>query len=212
MKEPQRKAISRCACLLGLVLLTAFANEVRAADVASYQPREGDVLFQSTPHNPLTDAIEALTASPFSHCGLLHKSDDGWVVIEAVEPVKETSLDQWIARGRGRAYSVFRLKEAYREKIPLLVEAAQAYEGLPYDSHYEFDDEAIYCSELIFKAFGTVTGEELGKVQSLGDLKYKGHEEFIKSREGGTIPLDRKMITPRSLSEADQLEKIYESK
>ena len=121
-------------------------------------------------------------------------------------------MAEWIARGRGERIAAFRLKEAYRSKIPAFVKAAQSYEGLPYDIHYEFDDRAIYCSELIFKAFRTAAGEEMGKVQTLGELKIEGHEDFIKSLEGGNIPRDRKMITPRSLSEASQLEKVYEVK
>lgn len=197
---------------LAALFLVATGSRLPAAGAVEYQPREGDVLFQSTSHNPLTDTIEAATESPFSHCGLAHQTDGSWVVIEAIGPVKETPMAEWISRGRGQAVTVFRLKEAYREKIPPLVKAAQSYEGLPYDIHYEFDDRAIYCSELIFKAFRTATGEELGKVQALGDLKIEGHEDFIKSIEGGSIPRDRKMITPRSLSEASQLEKIYEVK
>ncbi len=194
---------------LAILALVATANWAKAAE---YQPQEGDVLFQSTSHNPLTDTIEDATESTYSHCGLAHKAGEGWVVVEAIGPVKETPMPEWIARGRDERVAVFRLKEAYRAKIPAFVKAAQSYEGLPYDIHYEFDDRAIYCSELIFKAFRTATGEELGKVQTLGDLKIEGHEDFIKSLEGGNIPRERKMITPRSLSEASQLEKVYEVK
>lgn len=197
---------------LSLLATLALAATASWAQAAEYQPQEGDVLFQSTPHNALTDTIEDATASPYSHCGLVHKASDGWVVIEAIGPVKETPMREWIARGRGERIAVFRLKEAYLDKIPAFVKAAQSYEGLPYDIHYEFDDRAIYCSELVFKAFHTATGEEMGKVQTLGELKIEGHEDFIKSLEGGTIPRDRKMITPRSLSEASQLEKVYEVK
>ncbi|CAN5615823.1 YiiX family permuted papain-like enzyme [soil metagenome] len=194
------------------ILLTLIGQHATGASAAKYQPQEGDVLFQSMPHNPLTDTIEAATSSPFSHCGLAHRTVDGWIVIEAIGPVKETPINEWTARGRGGAYTVFRVKEKYREKIPAFVKAAQGYEGLPYDIHYEFDDRAIYCSELIFKAFRTATGEELGKVQALGNLKLDGHEDFIRSIEDGSIPRERKMITPQSLSEASQLEKIHESK
>ncbi len=49
-----------------------------------YEPREGDVAFQSLPHNPLIDAIEGSTDSPFSHCGILHRGSSGWLVIEAI--------------------------------------------------------------------------------------------------------------------------------
>lgn len=192
--------------LFTLLLLAAAFHPLRAA---TYQPVEGDIVFQSMPHGDLTDAIEGITESPLSHCGIVHQAADGWVVIEAVGPVKETGLTEWIARGREQAVTVFRLKEAYRDKIPDFVASAQTYEGLPYDFHYEFDDRAIYCSELVFKAFRHAAHEDLGKVQALGDLHVQGHEAFIRSLEGGTIPVDRKMITPRAISEASQLEKVF---
>jgi hypothetical protein len=174
-----------------------------------YEPREGDVVFQSLPHNPLIDAIEGCTESPFSHCGILHRSRDAWVVIEAIGPVKETPLEAWIAQGREGQYTAFRLREKYRSQIPDFIKAAQSYAGRPYDIHYDLDDAAIYCSELIYKSFQRVTGEEMGRLQKLGELKWLAYAAVIKQIEGGNLPLERKMITPRSLSEASQLEKVY---
>lgn len=174
-----------------------------------YDPQEGDVAFQSLPHNPLIDAIEGSTGSPFSHCGILRRVGSQWFVIEAIGPVRETPLAAWIAQARDQRYTVFRLKAPYRAKIPSFIQAAQTYEGLPYDIHYDMDDAAIYCSELVYKAFRKATGEELGHLQTLGELRWQPYTQVIKQIEGGKLPLDRKMITPRSLSEAKQLEKVY---
>jgi len=173
------------------------------------KPREGDVVFQSFPHSPLTDAIEGVTESPYSHCGIAHRAGGKWVVIEAVGPVQETPWAEWVARGREQSYAIYRLKPEYRAKIPAFVAAARTYEGRPYDFHYDFDDEAIYCSELVYKAFRTAAGEELGKPQALGELKWKPYVEVIKQLEDGQVPLDRQMITPRALAEAKQLEEVY---
>ncbi|EDY18764.1 protein of unknown function DUF1105 [Chthoniobacter flavus Ellin428] len=175
-----------------------------------YAPQEGDVVFQSLPHNPLIDTIEGSTGSPFSHCGILRKAGVIWKVIEAIGPVKETDLDAWEKQGRDGQFTVYRLKPRYRDKIPTFITAAQSYEGLPYDYHYEMDDRAIYCSELIYKAFRKATGEELGHLQKLGELKWQPYAPVIKQLEGGTVPLDRVLITPRSVSEAPQLEKVFE--
>ena len=76
---------------------------------------------------------------------------------------------------------------------------------------YEFDDEKMYCSELVFKAFLESSGEQLGEVVSLGQLQWEGYEDFIRGITGGELPLERKMITPWHLSRAKQLELIYES-
>src|SRR4051794_6901417 len=50
----------------------------------SYAPREGDLVFQSLPHNPLVDAIEGVSKSPLSHCGIVVKQGDQWYVLEAL--------------------------------------------------------------------------------------------------------------------------------
>jgi len=196
------------ALFVALALVFA-ACGTRPSVVAAYQPAEGDVVFQSLPHNPLIDAIEGATTSPFSHCGILHRAGGGWVVIEAIGPVRETPLAAWIAQGRGKRYTAFRLDARYRGKIPAFIRAAQSYAGRPYDIHYDLDDAAIYCSELIYKAFQRATGERLGKLQKLGELQWQPHAAVIRQIEGGNVPGERLMITPRSLSEATQLTKIF---
>jgi hypothetical protein len=181
----------------------------RPVPPAPYEPREGDIFFQAFPHNALTDAIEGVTQSPRSHCGILHKHPEGWVIIEAVEPVRETPLADWIRRGREGKFEVFRLKAPYREKIPAMIAAARSYLGRPYDLRYRMDDEKIYCSELVYKAFRDAGGGELGRLQKLGEMNWKPHEAFIRQLEGGELPLEREMITPRAVSEAPQLEKVH---
>jgi hypothetical protein len=193
------------------LLIGACGQSIKKSKGAGYEPQEGDIAFQSLPHNPLIDAIEGASGSPFSHCGILHRAGTDWVVIEAIGPVRESPLREWIAQGREKSYAVYRLKEKYRGKIPDFIEAAQGYKGRPYDIHYDMDDVAIYCSELIYKAFRKATGEELGKLQTLGELKWQPHAAVIRQIEGGTVPLERKMITPRSMSEAAQLERVYGS-
>ena len=170
--------------------------------------QDGDILFQSLPHSELVDAIEGATDFPYSHCGIAHLTDHGWVVFEAIGPVKETALAVWIDQGRRSRYSVYRLREAYRERIPAMIAAAYKYKGRPYDIHYEMDDKKIYCSELIYKAFKKATGEELGQIVKLGSLNWGPHEHLIAAIEHGRIPVERPMITPRALSEAKQLELV----
>ena len=46
----------------------------------------------------------------------------------------------------------------------------RAFHGRPYDHHCAMDDESIYCSELIWKAYRHVTAEALGETQTLGEL------------------------------------------
>lgn len=175
---------------------------------ADYLPQEGDIVFQSLPQTPLVRAIEGVTLSRYSHCGIVARDGRSWVVIEAIGPVKETPLSDWIGRGRAKMVDVYRMEAELAPKIPEIIRRARAYAGRPYDIRYRFDDERIYCSELIYKAVKQATGIEMGKVERLGDLNWQEHEAYIRSIEG-YVPLDREMITPKALSQAKQLTHVY---
>lgn len=192
--------------LAAFAILCALGN----AQERPYTPEKGDVYFQSLPPTPLSATIEGATRSPYSHCGILNKKDGEWVIHEAIGPVRVTKLKDWIQQGEGGQFDVFRLRDQYRSRIDDLLRATERYMGRPYDILYDFDDETIYCSELIFKSFKEVFDEDLGVVVTLGDLDWKPYESFIRSIDP-SLPLSRKMITPKHLSEAVQLEQVYGS-
>ena len=176
---------------------------------AEYEPREGDVVFQSLGGAPLKELIEGATESKFSHCGMVVRRSGQWRVIEAVGPVREITLRSWISRGVKGDFAAFRLDQSYVEKIPAMVAEARKFLGRPYDFQFRFDDEKIYCSELIFKAFLNVTGEMSGRVRKVRELKWEHYRAYIEKLEGGPVPLDRELITPRDLSEAWQLHLVF---
>ncbi|MEO6052836.1 MAG: YiiX/YebB-like N1pC/P60 family cysteine hydrolase [Chthoniobacterales bacterium] len=177
----------------------------------SYRPHEGDIVFQSIPKCDLVDAIEGATHSPYSHCGVVLREHDQWVVIAAISEVRETPLLRWIQRGRGAGFAVYRLKPSYTASIPEFKKHLVGYLGLPYDYDYDMSDKEIYCSELVYKAFNKTTGEQMGKLEKLSDLDWKPYADYIKSIQANNLPLDRVMITPKSLSEAPQIE-LYSRK
>ncbi|MEO8206002.1 MAG: YiiX/YebB-like N1pC/P60 family cysteine hydrolase [Chthoniobacterales bacterium] len=195
--------------LLILLLIAGYVSNVQILYYyLSYSPREGDVIFQSLPKNGLVDAIEGVTHSPYSHCGVVLRNNDRWVVIESINDVHETPLFRWIQRGRGAGFAVYRLKPEYTAAIPEFKKHLLEYLGIPYDYDYEISDKAIYCSELVYKAFRQTNREEMGTLEKLGTLNWKPYADFIKSVQANNLPLDRVMITPRSLSEAPQLELV----
>lgn len=201
--------------LLGLALCIfsgCRAEKKNAAVPSEYEPQAGDFVFQSLPHDPLVDAIEGSSGSPFSHCGIVKRRGEQWVVIEAIGPVKETTLSWWIAQGRDKAFVAFRLRDPLVKKVPPILAAAEKYEGRPYDIHYDMDDEKIYCSELLYKSVRDATGRQLGKIRKLGELHWQPYEQVIRRIENGNLPLDREMITPRDFSEAPELRQIFRSR
>src|SRR3954469_20459257 len=111
------------AALLALLAVAGCAQEPASSAAALLQ--DGDVLFQSLPHPPLVDVIEGCTHSPYSHCGLAHRTVHGWVVIEAIGPGKETPLAAWIAQARDGRFSVYRLRQPFHAHISAMIAAAQ---------------------------------------------------------------------------------------
>jgi hypothetical protein len=178
-----------------------------------YTPEEGDVIFQSLPHNDLVDAIEGITHSPYSHCGVvLLDKNNVWVVIEAIGNINETPLLGWIKRGRGGDFTVYRLNPKYKPVIPEFKDQLLSYVGHPYDFNYDMTNgNSVYCSDLIYLAFEKASGENMGILEKLRDLDWKPYEQFIKTEQGGGLPLDRVMITPASLARAPELKEVYHS-
>lgn len=188
----------------GVTIATTYAA------IANYAPRDGDVIFQSLPHGPVVWAIEGVTESPYSHCGIVGTRDGQRVVYEAIGSVRITPLKEFLWRGRGGGFAVYRLRDEHRAHIPETLRCCEKYLGRPYDIRYRLDDEKIYCSELLFKAFRDATsGEQLGDLVKFGDMDWGPYETLIRQIEGGPVPVDREMITPRDLAKARQLEPVF---
>lgn len=209
-----RRRRSLIAWLIRLVAFGVLATPVLLKAVPpllawrDYQPQEGDVLFQSLPRMELVNAIEGATGSLWSHCGIVAREDGRWVVYEAIGEVRKTPLNEFYRRGREGRFAAYRLKEGHRSHIPATLAKARDYMGRPYDSRYRMDDEAIYCSELVYKAYLDATGEKLGTLVKLGSLKWRPYRQIIERLERGPVPVEREMITPRDLAKAEQFERV----
>jgi uncharacterized protein YycO len=196
--------------LLGIILLAGIAYYLLGN--GEYIPKSGDLIFQSSPHNDLVDAIEGVTESRYSHAGIVIQLKDKWIIREALrDGVCDTPLQEFVDRGRDSSISVFRVKKQYEKYLPLFIEKSASYLGRPYDNHYLSDDEHLYCSELIYKSFKYASGVTLGKLQRFGDLKWGRYKALIEKVEGGTIPTDRLVITPAAIAKAKQLKQVYSS-
>lgn len=198
---------------LGASLLWAASSGWQAWSAYSgylaYEPQDGDVIFQSLPHGPIVWAIEGVTRSPYSHCGIVAKRDGEWIVYEAYRGVSATPLKTFLFRGRGGGFAVYRLRDEHRRHVPETLRCCETYLGRPYDIRYRLDDEKIYCSELIYKAYRDAThGERLGDLSLFGDMNWQPYEMLIRQVEGGDVPVDREMITPAGLARARQLELV----
>lgn len=193
------------AVLIGLAM---FLRPDRFLAMELYTKHEGDILFQSLPRNELTDAIEGVSESCWSHCGILVCDGEEWMVAEAIGTVHLTPLNKWVLRSRHCRFAAYRVDAMKEEDMPRLRGAIDAMIGKPYDYHYSPDDSEIYCSELVFRAFERGLGMNVGTWQKLQDLKWQPFEKFVRSMEEGALPLDREIITPVALTRSPLVHRV----
>ncbi|MBC6607317.1 YiiX family permuted papain-like enzyme [Hymenobacter sp. BT188] len=171
---------------------------------------DGDLIFQ-TSLSAQSQAIQLATHSPYSHCGILFRKGKEWRVFEAVQPVSETSLAVWIARGKEGKFVVKRLRDAKTILTPAALQRLQAageqYRGKSYDLYFGWSDERIYCSELLWKMYQQATGREIGQLQTLRefDPSHPAVQAKLKERYGNLIPLTEKVISPVRMFESKEL-------
>ena len=198
--------------LLLVVLLFLCAFWLRLDRLAGYylsDKQEVDIVFQSLPHGELVDAIEGVTQSEWSHCGLLKKVGNKWFVAEALGNVHYTPLQLWIIRGRRSKLEAYRLRNIPEGLTSKIDSGIKRMLGRPYDYHYAPDDSEIYCSELVYKVYDRELNIKVGTWQKLSALNWQPYEDFIRSLEPGKMPLDREMVTPVSITKNSNVYRVY---
>lgn len=176
--------------------------------------KNGDMVFQCS-ISPQCEAIQLATHSEYTHCGIIFKSGSEINVYEAVQPVKVTPLNKWIARGKGGYFVIKRLSNADKllnEKVVSnMISEAELMKGKSYDIYFGWSDEKIYCSELIWKIYKRGAGIEIGKLQTLKefDLTSAPVKKIMNERYGADIPYNETVISPASIFDSELLTTIY---
>lgn len=175
--------------------------------------KNGDIIFQ-TSLSSQSLAIQHATRSKYSHCGIIFKEGSKYFVFEAVQPVKATPLDKWVARGKDKHFVIKRLKNASDKLVPSTLQKMKMegnrLRGKSYDLTFEWSDSKIYCSELIWKIYKRGANIEVGKLEKLGDfdLSDKAVKEKIKERWGRNIPMNETVISPSAIYNSNLLETV----
>jgi len=179
----------------------------------NHELREGDLIFQ-TSLSRQSQAIQLATKSRYSHCGLIYKDGKDYYVFEAIQPVKRTPLDKWIARGKDGKYVIKRLKNADQVLTPATLakmkQIGDKFKGKNYDLTFEWSDDKIYCSELIWKIYQRATGLEIGKLEKLSDFDLTNEAVKLKMKEryGDKIPMNEIVISPVAIFDSELLKTV----
>jgi hypothetical protein len=169
--------------------------------------QDGDMIFQ-TSQSKQCEAVRIATNSKFSHCGIVFIEKGKKYVLEAVQPVKYTPIEDWITHGEGNLFVVTRLKNASTILDVQTLEKMKVYgkslNGKNYDLYFEWSDDKIYCSELIWKIYKNGAGIELCPLQKLKDFNLKDRrvQTILAERYGNNIPLEESVVAPSNLEES----------
>lgn len=195
------------------VLLIALKNPDLLDDIPSVEYQTGDIIYQSSNYGQ-SKAVKLATHSKYSHVGMVLNTDSGVFVLEAVQPVQIMPINSWIARSKSKDYCLQRLLknqdlEIYNEGLEKFIHENV---GKNYDLLFEWSEDRLYCSELVWKVYKEVYGIELSNLKQLKDfdLTHPYVKGMLAERYGKTLPLEQSVVAPQDLYESNLLKIIVE--
>ena len=180
------------------------------------QIQEGDMIFQ-TSESPQCEAVRIATNSKYSHCGIIFIQNGQKYVFEAVQPVKFTPIEDWISQGKENRFVVTRLKNATTLLNSITLQKMKEYgaklNNRDYHLYFEWSDDKIYCSALLWKIYKNGAGIELCPLQQLKNFNLKDPrvQTILAERYGKNIPLDENVVTPSDLDNSKIVTRIIDT-
>jgi hypothetical protein len=197
--------------LAASLLATGFTFKKSAPREAPYALQEGDIVFHGSAGEQC-DAVREATGSPYTHCGVVFEKDGRLMVLEAVQPVRVTPVEAFQQRSLPGTFHARRLKQA---ADPAAIAKAKAWgakqTGRNYDYLFGWDDGALYCSELVWKAYAKA-GIELCPPRRFHDYRLDAPKvkAIITRRYGSAakLPRDEPVVAPGDLAESPLLAEV----
>ena len=199
------KSLLHVATLIAVALRTASAESLL----------DGDIVFQ-TSRSEQSIAVQQATGSSYSHMGMVIFRGKQPFVFEAASKVQYAPLETWVSRGVGGHFVAKRMKKARNglgiSDIERLRHVAATFEGRSYDLKFEWSDDKIYCSELVWKIYQRALGVQLGDLQRIQDFNLGAPAVKTKLREryGGHVPLNEPAISPAAIFASPLLVAVVE--
>ncbi len=161
----------------------------------------GDLLFHVVRQE---NRITAVTPGEIDHVGIYAGND---MVVEAIPRlgVVTTPLAQVLEREDGY-YLRGRVKGIDRQRT---IDNACSYLGMPYDSLYLQDNEAVYCSELVLMSYADRQGRTIFSPVPMTFRDSTGYIprywQELYARHGMQIPEGQPGSNPGELSQRKQV-------
>lgn len=200
--------------ILGLLIISLVFYSFNFKEDKTIVFQDGDIIFQSS-NSKQCEAVKIATKSEFSHCGIVFIENGKTYVYEAVQPVKMTLLKDWISQGTDSKYVVQRLKNSdkilTKEILNKMKTYGKSFKNKDYDLYFEWSDDKIYCSELVWKIYKNGANIELCPTKKLKDfnLNHPAVQQIMKERYGSKIPYNEAVVAPSQLYESTLVQTIY---
>ncbi|MDB4353731.1 YiiX/YebB-like N1pC/P60 family cysteine hydrolase [Akkermansiaceae bacterium] len=174
--------------------------------------KTGDVVFQDTGGEQGT-AVRAATKSNYTHCGVVFKSDGKLYVFEAIQPVSVIPLNAW--KARSSVFHARRLKNGAlltQRNIEKATQWGLSQLDKNYDALFQWGDDELYCSELVWKVYHEATGLKLCEPRPFSAyfLDDPAVLKIVRSRYGELeeLPKNEPVVAPSDLAKSPLLEEV----
>lgn len=203
----------RFLCLLVLFLsLASCGGSGDNADAASLA-KPGDIIFQESSSGQ-SQAIKLATGSSYTHCGIIFEHEGELQVLEASSTVRWYPVRDWVNAGVNGHFVLMRPKKALDEaSLAAMLAAIPRYIDKEYDLLFQWSDDTIYCSELVWKIYQKAD-IELCPLKTFGDFKLDSEivKTIVKKRYNADLPpLDEPVVAPSDLMESPLLKVVGEN-
>lgn len=139
--------------ILTLLISNIVSNMINGA--YALELRKGDILLQ--PLNCwVCNLIEGQEKTIYSHMGIVVETDPV-MVGEAWGEVHEIPLNEFLAKTQEDQQVEVKRHLRFSQVFRTL--DFSSYQGLPYDGAFAWDDQGLYCSELVYKLLLNYTSE-----------------------------------------------------
>ena len=193
-----------------LFISLAAVVSVSACTPEQGAPQDGDIVFfESTSQQ--SPVIKLAQHSKWTHCGIVFLVGEKAYVYEAVGTVKYTPLKDWIAKGKNGVYCVKRLKKPLsKEAVAKMKAVGGGHKGKHYDTLFQWSDNKMYCSELVWKIYNQGAGVDLCPPGHFSDypINLPAVKKLIKQRYGKSFNPDESIVSPYALFKSNLLKEV----
>ena len=196
-----------------LLIFVFISLTISSCGQKSTVPQDGDIVFHESTSRQ-SPIIKLAQHSKWTHCGIVFHIGDKAYVYEAVDPVRYTPLKDWVARGKDGVYCAKRLKSPLSaSSIEKMKTVGAKYKGKHYDTLFQWSDNRMYCSELIWKIYFEGAGIEVCKPNHFSDYSFslRRVKKLIKERYGDKFDPSEQIVSPQALFKSKLLKKVHYS-